>query len=213
MTFIQGIFDLLTTRSEWFIQLICEHLAISFISIAMAIIIGLLLGIWISERAKAASIVLGIANVLYTIPSISLLGMLIPFMGIGNKTAIVALTIYGIMPMVRNSYAGINNVDPEVISSAEGMGSTYFQIMTRIKLPLALSVIIAGIRNVVVMTISVAAIASFIGAGGLGVAVYRGITTYNAEMTFAGSVLIAILALVCDHLLGFIEKAIKKRRM
>lgn len=149
----------------------------------------------------------------YTIPSISLLGMLIPFMGIGDKTAVVALTIYGIMPMVRNTYAGIKGVDEEIITAARGMGSTEFQILTRIKLPLALGVIIAGVRNMVVMTISVAAIASFIGAGGLGVAIYRGITVYDTALTFAGSVLIALIALISDLLLGHLEKKLKKRRM
>lgn len=125
----------------------------------------------------------------------------------------VALTIYGIMPMVRNTYAGIKGVDEEIITAARGMGSTEFQILTRIKLPLALGVIIAGVRNMVVMTISVAAIASFIGAGGLGVAIYRGITVYDTALTFAGSVLIALIALISDLLLGHLEKKLKKRRM
>ena len=148
----------------------------------------------------------------YTIPSISLLGMLIPLLGIGNKTAVVALTIYGIMPMVRNTYAGIKDVSEEVITAARGMGSTEFQVMTKIKLPLALGVILAGVRNMVVMTISVAAIASFIGAGGLGVAIYRGITIYDTAMTFGGSFLIALIALISDLLLGRLEKRIKRRR-
>ena len=166
----------------------------------------------ISEHDKIAPFVLGIANVFYTIPSISLLGMLIPFIGIGNKTAVVALTVYGIMPMIRNTYAGIRGVSQEIILAAEGMGSTRFQIMVKIKLPLAMGVIIAGVRNMVVMTISVAAIASFIGAGGLGVAIYRGITIYNTALTFGGSFLIALLALISDLLLGKLEKRLKKRR-
>ena len=115
--------------------------------------------------------------------------------------------------MVRNTYAGIKGVDEEIITAARGMGSTEFQILTRIKLPLALGVIIAGVRNMVVMTISVAAIASFIGAGGLGVAIYRGITVYDTALTFAGSVLIALIALISDLLLGHLEKKLKKRRM
>ena len=116
------------------------------------------------------------------------------------------------MPMVRNTYAGMKGVSAEVISAAEGMGSTKLQMMTKIKLPLALGVIIAGVRNMVVMTISVAAIASFIGAGGLGVAIYRGITMYDTAMTFGGSLLIALIALISDLILGQIEKYIKKRR-
>jgi len=213
MNFIKEVLNIYVERSDWFLLLILEHLAISFISIILAIIIGLALGIWISARDRVASVVLGVANILYTIPSISLLGMLIPVTGIGDCTAILALAIYGIMPMIRNTYAGIKNVNEEIISAAIAMGSTEIQVMTKIKIPMALSIIIAGVRNVVVMTISVAAIASFIGAGGLGVAVYRGITIFNPHLTFAGGFLIALLALTLDFLLGILEKQIKKRRM
>ena len=172
--------------------------------------LGLLLGIWIAECPKASGPVLTVANICYTIPSISLLGMLIPLLGIGNPTAVVALTLYGIMPMVRNTYAGITGVSSDIVSAAEAMGSTRAQIMLKIKLPLAMGVIVAGVRNMVVMTISVAAIASFIGAGGLGVAIYRGITIYDTAMTFSGSFLIALIAIVSDGLLGIVEKKIKK---
>lgn len=212
MEFWKEVFSLYAERKDWFVQLILEHLGLSLIAICLAGTIGLLLGIWISEHEWAAAPVLGIANIFYTVPAISLLGMLIPLLGIGNTTAIAALTIYGIMPMVRNTYAGIKGVSTEIISAAEGMGSTRFQMMMKIKLPLALSVILAGIRNMVVMTISVAAIASFIGAGGLGVAIYRGITMYDTAMTFGGSFLIALIALISDWILGGLEKYIKKRR-
>lgn len=198
-------------RKDWFLELLLQHIALALISIALAGITGLLVGIWIAEHDRMSAPVLGIANVFYTIPSISLLGMLIPFLGIGNSTAVAALTIYGIMPMVRNTYSGIRGVPEDVVMAARGMGSTDFQIMTKIKLPLAAGVIIAGVRNMVVMTISTAAIASFIGAGGLGVAIYRGITTYNMALTFGGSLLIALLALVSDLLLGRLEKNMKKR--
>ena len=212
MEFIGDVIQLYIERKDWFLQLIGQHIGLSAISILLAGVIGLFLGIWISEHEKTAPVVLGITNVIYTVPSISLLGILIPFIGIGNKTAVVALTIYGIMPMVRNTYTGIKGVDEDIILAARGMGSTDQQIMVKIKLPLALGVIIAGVRNMVVMTISVAAIASFIGAGGLGVAIYRGISIYNPALTFGGSVLIALLALVCDLVIGKIEKKIKKRR-
>lgn len=198
-------------RKDWFLELMLQHISLAAFSIALAGVIGLLAGIWIAEHDRFSAPVLGIANVFYTIPSISLLGMLIPFFGIGNNTAVVALTIYGVMPMVRNTYAGIRGVSGDVIMAARGMGSTDFQIMTKIKLPLAAGVIIAGVRNMVVMTLSTAAIASFIGAGGLGVAIYRGITTYNMALTFSGSFLIALIALVSDLLLGRLEKKIKKR--
>ncbi|MDO4272321.1 MAG: ABC transporter permease [Eubacteriales bacterium] len=212
MELLKQVVQIYIERKDWFAQLILEHIALSATAIVLAGVIGLGLGMWISQHDRISSLVLGIANVFYTIPSISLLGMLIPFLGIGNKTAVVALTIYGVMPMVRNTYAGIKGVSADVIMAARGMGSTEFQIMMKIKLPLALGVIIAGVRNMVVMTISVAAIASFIGAGGLGVAIYRGITIYNTALTFGGSFLIAFIALISDLLLGKLEKKIKKRR-
>ena len=212
MELIKEVAETYIERADWFLELVLQHIVLSATAVVLAGVIGLLIGMVISEHDKIAPFVLGIANVFYTIPSISLLGMLIPFIGIGNKTAVVALTVYGIMPMIRNTYAGIRGVSQEIILAAEGMGSTRFQIMVKIKLPLAMGVIIAGVRNMVVMTISVAAIASFIGAGGLGVAIYRGITIYNTALTFGGSFLIALLALICDLLLGKLEKRLKKRR-
>lgn len=142
-------------------------------SILIACVIGLILGILVSEYRRSSSLVFGIVNFIYTIPSISLLGFLIPFSGIGNTTAIIVLTVYALLPMVRNTYTGIEGIDPAVIEAATGMGSTRGQMLWRIKLPLALPAIITGLRNMAVMTIALAGIASFIGAGGLGVAIYR----------------------------------------
>ena len=113
--------------------------------------------------------------------------------------------------MVRNTYAGLTSTDPDIVEAARGMGSTRLQTLLRVKLPLAMGVILAGLRNMVVMAISVCSIASFIGAGGLGVAVFRGINTYNPVMTFAGSILIALLAILCDFLLGRLEKHFKRK--
>ncbi|WP_243124859.1 ABC transporter permease [Clostridium cuniculi] len=191
-------------------ELTLEHLKISGISIFIATVLGGILGIIISEYKKTSTLVLSITNFLYTIPSISLLGFLIPFSGIGNTTAVIALTIYALLPMIRNTYTGIDNIDPSIIESARGMGSTEFQILYKVKIPLATTVILAGFKNMVVMTIALTGIASFIGAGGLGVAVYRGITTNNSTLTIAGSLLIALLALIADFLIGEIEKKIKK---
>ena len=210
MEFFQNVIQLYIERKVWFLELTGAHITLSLTAVLLAGITGLLLGIWIAECPKASGPVLTVANICYTIPSISLLGMLIPLLGIGNPTAVVALTLYGIMPMVRNTYAGITGVSSDIVSAAEAMGSTRAQIMLKIKLPLAMGVIVAGVRNMVVMTISVAAIASFIGAGGLGVAIYRGITIYDTEMTFSGSFLIALIAIVSDGLLGIVEKKIKK---
>lgn len=207
----KDISNLLVERTGFFFGLLWEHLEISLIAILIAIVFGGLVGILISEYQKSAKPTLGIINFLYTIPSISMLGFLIPFSGVGNATAIIALTIYALLPMVRNTYTGISNVDSAILEAAKGMGSTRIQILFKIKLPLAMTVIMSGIRSMVTMTIALAGIASFIGAGGLGVAIYRGITTNNAAMTMAGSLLIAILALFMDFVLGFIEKRIQKR--
>lgn len=211
MELLKEILQIYMERREWFLELFGQHLKIAGIAIVLDGIMGLLLGIFIAEKEFMAPVILTLANIFYTIPSISLLGILIPFTGIGDKTAIIALTLYGLMPMIRNTYTGICGVSQEIIQAARGMGSTDIQILWRIKLPLALGVILAGVRNMVVMTLSVTAIAAFIGAGGLGVAIYRGITIYNPALTFAGSVLIALLALIADLLLGILENYVKKR--
>lgn len=202
---------LLENRFDFFLQLLLQHLQISFLAIAIATSIGLLLGIFISEYKKTSALILGIINFIYTIPSISLLGFLIPLSGIGNTTVIIALTIYALLPMVRSTHTGITNINPAIIEAAKGMGSSDLQILYKIKLPLALPVIFSGLRNMVIMSIALAGIASFIGAGGLGVAIYRGITTNNTPMTIAGSLLIALLALFVDFILGRVEKIICSR--
>ncbi|HBE9528967.1 TPA: ABC transporter permease subunit [Clostridioides difficile] len=209
---INDILTLLSERSDFFIKLSIEHLMISIISIIIAIVLGGIIGIIVSEFHNSSKPILGTINFLYTIPSISMLGFLIPFSGIGNTTAVIALTIYALLPMVRNTYTGITNVDKNILEAARGMGSTDFQILYKIKLPLALPVIMSGIRNMVIMTIALAGIASFIGAGGLGVAIYRGITTNNTVMTITGSILIALLALIFDFILGLVEKFFQRKR-
>lgn len=208
---IQDMWTLFLEKKEFFGNLLLEHIEISLLAIVIAVVVGGLTGILISEFQKTAKPTLGVINFLYTIPSISMLGFLIPFSGIGNATAVIALTIYALLPMVRNTYTGICNIDDNIIEAAEGMGSTRFQILYKIKLPLAVPVILSGIRNMVTMTIALAGIASFIGAGGLGVAIYRGITTNNTAMTMVGSLMIALLALVFDMVLGCVEKMIAGR--
>lgn len=209
---IEEIFVLYADRWKFFLDLTLQHVQISVIAIVAATVAGLGLGIGISQYRKSASYVLGITNFIYTIPSIALFGFLIPFSGIGNTTAIIALSVYALLPMVRNTYTGITGIDPEIIEAARGMGSTPLQMLYKVKLPLAFPVILSGVRNMVVMTIALAGIAAFIGAGGLGVAIYRGITTNNAPLTVAGSLLIALLALLADWAVGRYEMHIKKKR-
>lgn len=141
-----------------------------------------------------------------------MLGFLIPFSGVGNTTAIIALVIYALLPMVRNTYTGISQVDHNMIEAAKAMGSTKNQILWKIKIPLSMPVILSGIKSMITMTIALTGIASFIGDGGLGVAIYRGITTNNSTMTFIGSLLIAILAVVVEFIFNVLEKYVNKRK-
>lgn len=203
--------DLLRSRPSFFGGLLLEHLQISFSAILLACWLGLLVGILISEWRKSSRFVIALVNFVYTIPSIAMFGFLIPISGIGDMTAIIALTIYALLPMVRNTRAGLGGVDPILLEAAEGMGCTAMQILVKIKLPLAMPVIMAGIRNMTVMMIALAGIASFVGAGGLGVAIYRGITTNNKPMIVAGSLLIAVLAICADFLIGILERKIGEK--
>ena len=209
---ISQLTKLLTENFKFFLNLTVEHILISLLAISIASVLGIILGIIISEYRKFSGLILGTVNILYTIPSIALLGFFITITGVGNTTALIALIIYALLPIIRSTYTGIVNINPLIIEASEGMGSTKLQQLFKVKLPLALPVLMSGIRNMVTMTIALAGIASFVGAGGLGVAIYRGITTNNSAMTFLGSLLIAILALVFDFILGIIEKRLTNHK-
>ena len=207
---IETVLTLLVEKRGWFFDLFAQHIGLSLVSIALAAVIGLSLGIAIAQWRRGAKPVLALVNFVYTIPSIALFGFLIPVTGIGDLTAVVALTVYALLPMVRGTYAGLAAIDPAIVEAARGMGSTDRQLLYRIELPLAAPVIMSSIRTMATMTIALTGIASFIGAGGLGVAIYRGITTNNLAMTLAGSVLIALLAIAVDALLSIAEKATRR---
>lgn len=209
---INQLIKLLTEDFKFFLNLTIEHILISLLAISIASVLGIILGIIISEYRKFSGLILGTVNILYTIPSIALLGFFITITGVGNTTALIALIIYALLPIIRSTYTGIITINPLIIEASEGMGSTKLQQLFKVKIPLALPVLMSGIRNMVTMTIALAGIASFVGAGGLGVAIYRGITTNNSAMTFLGSLLIAILALVFDFILGLIEKRLTNRK-
>ena len=211
MNFIINLYKLFISRKAFFLELIIQHITLSIVAILIITILGITIGTAISKSQKAADIVIGLTNFLYTIPSIAMFGFFVSITGIGNVTAIIALVIYGLLPVIRNTYVGLKEVDGQIIEAAIGMGSTQWQLLWRIQFPLALPMIIAGIRNMVVMTIALAGIASFIGAGGLGIAIWRGITTNNDGMTIMGSFLVALLAICTDFLLGILEKRILRR--
>lgn len=205
------VLKILMDRRDFFLQCLLEHIRISATAVLIASVIGIVVGIFISYHKKFETPVLSVVNVIYTIPSIALLGFLIPFTGIGNKTAIIALTVYGLLPIVRTTHTGFTTLDRSIREAAMSAGASNWQIITQIELPMAFPVIMSGFRNMVVMVIAMGGIASFIGAGGLGVAVFRGISTYNMTLTAAGALLIALFALITDWLLGKAENAVKKR--
>ena len=210
---IKKIIDELLINSTFYFNLLKEHIIITFTAVFIAIVIGLFIGIFISQKPKIAAYVISIVNITYTIPSIALLGFLISITGIGNTTAIIALTIYALLPIVRSTYIGISTIDPKIIEASRAMGSREIQILYKIKLPLAFPVIFSSIMNMVTMTIALAGIASFVGAGGLGVAIYRGITTNNDILILIGSSLIALLALVVDGILTLFGKMVSGHKI
>ncbi|WP_330683993.1 ABC transporter permease, partial [Petrocella sp. FN5] len=208
---ILNVIKLYVERWDFFLELLLQHISLSLIAIFYITIIGLSMGIYMTRNKIFATVVLTVTNFLYTIPSIALFGFLVIITGIGNKSAIIALVVYGVLPIIRNTYVGINEVDDQVVEAAVGMGSTEIQLLTKVQLPLALPFIFAGFRTMVIMTIALGGIASFIGAGGLGVAIWRGITTNFPEMTIAGSLLVATLAILTDLIMELVENKMKFR--
>jgi osmoprotectant transport system permease protein len=200
-----------THRSDIF-QATLTHLTLVSISMLIAIAIAVPLGMFIVQRPALRSIALGIASVLQTIPSLALFGFLIPIPfigGIGTRTAIVALVLYALLPILRNTYVGLTNIDPAVLQAAEAMGMTENQIMWRVRLPLALSVILAGVRTSTIITIGVATIAAAIGAGGLGTFIFRGVAMVSDAVILAGAIPAALLAIIADALLALLERRLK----
>ena len=209
---LEGIFKTVFERRDYFFELLIQHFVLSLTAILLIVVIGTGTGILLLIYKPIRQVVLGIVNFLYTIPSIAMFGLFIPLVGIGFVNALVVLVIYGLLPMIRNTYTGLNEVDPLLIDAAKGMGATPSQIFFRVRWPLGFPTILSGFRTMVVMTIALAGLASFIGAGGLGQAIYRGINTNNSELILAGSISVALLALVTDIIIGFFEKLIRNRK-
>ncbi|MGX7418508.1 ABC transporter permease [Carnobacterium gallinarum] len=182
-----------------------EHIYISAVALGLGIIVAVPLGIILTRTTKIASIVIGLASVLQTVPSLALLALMIPFLGIGKTPAIVALFIYSLLPILRNTYLGIKGVDPNLKDAAKGMGMTNIQSIIMVELPLAGPVIMAGIRLGAVYVIAWATLASYIGAGGLGDFIFNGLNLYKPELIIGGTIPVTILALLADFLLGKLE--------
>ena len=194
--------------------LIGQHLYLVAISTSVAIAVGLPVGIALTRRPRWRGPVLGLANVFQTIPSLALFGFLIPLPfigGIGARTGIVALVLYGLLPIVRNTYTGITGVDAAVREAGRGMGMTDRQLLFMVELPLALGVILAGVRIATVVSVGTATIAAAIGAGGLGVYIFRGVAMVNDALILAGALPAALMALAADGLLGLAERRLAWR--
>src|ERR1700681_4891501 len=204
---------LLRNRGE-VIERTAEHIELVAAAMAIALIIGLPLGVALVRRRTLQRWVLGVANVVQTIPSLALFGFLIPVPwigGVGASTAIVALSLYALLPILRNTCTGIAEVDPAVIESARGMGMTPRQVLWQVQLPLAAPVVLAGIRVATVISIGVTTIAAAIGAGGLGVFIFRGLAMVNNQVILAGAIPAAGLAIAADFGLGYLQRRIANR--
>ncbi|HCA07812.1 ABC transporter permease/substrate-binding protein [Chryseobacterium sp.] len=203
----QSLWQFIIEQQEKLLTQVVQHLGLTFLSLILAIIIGVPLGIMIARKRKLSSPVLGVAGILQTIPSIALLGFMIPAFGIGAKPAIVALLIYALLPIIRNTYTGITEVNSTVIEAAKAMGMNKSQLLFKVELPLAMPVIIAGIRTAAVINVGVATLASFVAAGGLGEFIFGGISLNNTNMILAGAIPAALLAVLLDQTIALVQKS------
>ncbi|PYX18907.1 MAG: choline ABC transporter permease [Acidobacteria bacterium] len=204
-----NVFQFIVQNHGEVLKLTREHLWMVAASMLLAVLIGIPLGILITRKPGLNKPVLGVANIIQTVPSLALFGFLLPVPWIGARSerlAILALTLYALLPLIRNTYAGINGVDRSVVEAGRGMGMTDRQLLFQVELPLALGVIIAGVRVATVISVGLATIAAAIGAGGLGEYIFRGISMVDNEVILAGAIPAAVLALLADVTLGWLEK-------
>ncbi len=186
-----------------------EHIQLTLVALFIGNLIALPLGILLTRKRNLAEAVIGITSVFQTIPSLALLGFMIPFFGIGFGPAIVALSIYALLPILRNTYTGILGVNQAVVDAGTGMGMTSRQVLFMIEIPLALPIIMAGIRTATVMVIGVATLAALVGAGGLGDIIFRGIAMARQDLILAGAIPAALLSMIFDYILKRIEIAVQ----
>ncbi|HEY4326196.1 MAG TPA: ABC transporter permease/substrate-binding protein [Mucilaginibacter sp.] len=202
----QTLWEFMAQQSDKLAMQTLQHIGLTFISLFIAVLIGLPLGIFITRKKQFSGAILGVAGILQTIPSIALLGFMIPVLGIGAKPAIAALLLYALLPIIRNTFTGIDGVDASVKEAAVAMGMSKWQVLFKVELPLAMPVIFAGIRTATVITVGVATLASYIAAGGLGEFIFGGISLNNTNMILAGAIPAALLAILFDFLLSRLQK-------
>jgi osmoprotectant transport system permease protein len=209
-----SFFDFMWNDRAEVLQLTSEHVFLVFVSTVLAILIGIPAGVAMSRKPSWSRPILTFANIVQTIPSLALFGFLIPIPllgGIGARTAIVALLLYALLPIIRGTYVGISGVDAGVREAGEGMGMTDSQLLWRVEMPLALPVIFSGIRVATVVAVGVATIAAAVGAGGLGMFIFRGVSTVDNRLILAGAVPAALLALAADWGLGAVERILFRK--
>lgn len=200
--------DFLTTNGSELLFKTVEHFYISALSLTLGVLVAVPLGIALTHFKRYSGFIISFVSILQTVPSLALLALMIPLFGIGKLPAIVALFIYSLLPILRNTFIGISNVDNNIIDSAKGMGLTDNQIILQVKLPLAAPVIMSGIRLAGVYVIAWATLASYIGAGGLGDYIFNGLNVYDQEMIIWGTLPVTVLALLADFLLGKLEQVV-----
>lgn len=198
--------QLMTKKSE-ILSLLLEHIQLTIIAVLIAVVIGVPLGIFITKNKRLANGVIGFANLTQAIPSLAILGFLIPIIGIGSAPAITMVVLYSMLPIIKNTYTGITNINPDMLEAAKGLGMTSGQTLKLIKIPLAMPVMMAGIRMAAVTAVGLMTIAAFVGAGGLGYLVFSGIQTVDNNLILFGAIPAAVLALVIDWITGKIEEA------
>ena len=212
---MKNLIDFFLANHEEVLQLTIQHLLLVAVATGAAIGVGVPVGVVLTRKPALSKPVLGTANILQTVPSLALFGFLIPVLGrygIGQLPAIIALFLYSLLPIIRNTFTGITGVDPAVKEAARGMGMTDWQMLTQVELPLAMSVIIAGVRVATVISIGTATIAAAIGAGGLGTYIFRGLRMSDNKLVLAGAVPAALMALVADFALGSVERSLAPGR-
>ncbi|MGW6298082.1 ABC transporter permease [Peribacillus butanolivorans] len=205
---METLLDFLQTNWLELLYKAWEHLYISMIAVFLGILVAVPLGILLTRMKKSASIIIGIANIMQTLPSLAVLAFFIPFLGVGKIPAIIALFFYSVLPILRNTYTGIKGVNKNLLESGRGIGMTSWERIRLVEFPLALSVIMAGIRTASVYLIGWATLASFIGGGGLGDYIFIGLNLYQTEYIIAGAVPVIIMAILVDYVYSIIERKV-----
>ncbi|QOQ79349.1 ABC transporter permease [Aerococcus urinaeequi] len=198
--------EFIASQGSEVIRLLWEHIYMSLISLGLGVIVAVPLGIFLSQVPKVANVVISIVSVLQTIPTLALLALMIPFLGVGKVPAIFALFIYSLLPILRNTYLGMLNVNPDLLDAAKGMGLKRMQIIRQVQLPLAVPVIMAGIRLSTVYVIAWTTLASYIGGGGLGDMIFNGLNLFRPDLILGGTIPVTILAVIVDLVMARIEE-------